>query len=167
MSAERTTVGGFVSIAKAFSMRNPELPRAGQSPARFGDFSFETGPRPADRPGVFILTENVNGFTWPLYIGEAESVASAVEALGRENAELARHAKGCAWLPTPLASLRGEVARKLIDIYNPPFNVPKPATHRGAPPFTTLGRVANGASSPAELSAAAIAREMKELVARY
>lgn len=165
MSVARTTVDelGSLPYARA-SVKTPDLPLSGQSPARFGGLPFESGPELVDRPGVFILTEDINGYTWPLYIGEGDSIVLAAEAAMNSVPDLRGQVRGQAWLPMPVAIVRREIARILVEKYRPPFNE---ARVRHEAPKVVAGIQADVGLLPPELAAARLKKEIAELVSRF
>jgi hypothetical protein len=115
-----------------------QLPAIGQSPAKFGEFEFETGPKAPDRPGVFILARHEEGLVKPVYVGEGESIVNAIASVRSANAGLDATARDAAWLASPFTAERARIVRDLIGLFTPEFNAEGRSEVRPASPVITM-----------------------------
>jgi hypothetical protein len=56
-----------------------QLPVADDRPTRFAGFTFEGGDAPPHAPGLFVLARRVGAVAFPVFIGESQDLADAVQ----------------------------------------------------------------------------------------
>ena len=144
----------------------PIFPRADSSDIIFGGFAFSAGDAPHSG-GLFALTRRIGDFLYPVLIGEAENIATAVEQCRHDEPALAAGlADGLFWMARDNARQRNHILRDLVGKYDPPFNVDY-RKGRAAPEIAALApdRAANLFPGEAEHGAEAIDVSEAELAA--
>ncbi|MFG1297606.1 group III truncated hemoglobin [Xanthobacter variabilis] len=100
----------------------PNLPSASAGKADFGGVSFVAAPKAPARPGIFILTRSIGDLAYPAYIGEAEDMALAEEAVRAALPAETAVTDGLFYMERPNARLRAHALHDLVGKYDPPLN---------------------------------------------
>jgi truncated hemoglobin YjbI len=100
----------------------PLLPRADKAVPAFGGYHFSAGAVPAETSGVFVLTRQVGDFLYPVLIGQAQDIATALADFKTQNSALAQEIDGWLWMERAHARQQSHIVRELIGKFHPPLN---------------------------------------------
>lgn len=111
----------------------PILPQTDEPRPCFGGFQFQTGAAP-DVGGVYVLTRRVGALLYPVMIGDADNLATAV---AEQTTTHSGDADGACWIERSPPRQRAYMVRDLVAKYDPPLNV-EHRKGRAAPEIAAL-----------------------------
>lgn len=98
------------------------LPAAGAAEGDFAGVAFTAAAAAPAQPGIFVLTRNVGGRAYPIYMGEGDDMALAEEAVRATLPDETALADGLFFMERTNARLRAHTLRDLVGKFDPPLN---------------------------------------------